>query len=331
MTSSEISEQQSSSNFTRNTIYSVSDILSADFPDPNWLVQGLLPEGFGFLGGRPKVGKSWLALQLAMAIGTGASFLGRSTTKAGVLYLPYEDNPRRIKERSVMIGMPLDASVDFKIMPKPIDRNNVLILQAAVEQKNYKLVIIDTAARAFQIDHNDAEASLKAIDELQQFCLEKGISLLVVDHHRKNSMFESNPVDDISGSTVKSGVADFIWGLYKHDGQFSLRVIGRDVTEEEIALNFNRENCHWEDTGNSRNEPKPNTKRSIVFEAMQELLNEGKTATTQRIAERLGMKNSLVSRELKQLLNLGLVLKGDKKGVEQPYLLMPDENDIDTA
>ena len=55
------------------------------------LVDGLLAPGLYILGGSPKVGKSWMALQLCLAVCGGKAFLGRATRKSEVLYLALED------------------------------------------------------------------------------------------------------------------------------------------------------------------------------------------------------------------------------------------------
>src|SRR6266699_3516369 len=50
----------------------------------DWLVEGLWPQrAVGFIGGQPKAGKSWLALDLAISVATGTQFLGRKVTLAG--------------------------------------------------------------------------------------------------------------------------------------------------------------------------------------------------------------------------------------------------------
>ncbi len=58
-----------------------------DKPLPNscFLVDGLVPEGVNMISGAPKVGKSWLMLDLALSIASGEPFLGQNTAKCGVL------------------------------------------------------------------------------------------------------------------------------------------------------------------------------------------------------------------------------------------------------
>ena len=56
------------------------------------------------LGGSPKVGKSWMALQLCLAVCDGKGFLGRKTAQAEVLYLALEDGPQRLHSRALRLA-----------------------------------------------------------------------------------------------------------------------------------------------------------------------------------------------------------------------------------
>ena len=68
------------------------------------LVDGLLAPGLYILGGSPKVGKSWMALQLCLAVCGGKAFLGRATRKSEVLYLALEDGPQRLHSRALRLA-----------------------------------------------------------------------------------------------------------------------------------------------------------------------------------------------------------------------------------
>jgi hypothetical protein len=80
-------------------------LMETDYPTPQFLVPGLIVEGLTLLAGRPKIGKSWLALACAVAVATGGEFLGRKATQGEVLYLALEDSPRRIKKRLRELGL----------------------------------------------------------------------------------------------------------------------------------------------------------------------------------------------------------------------------------
>src|SRR5712672_1411820 len=60
-----------------------------------------LPEGCIFFAGRPKLGKSWFVLQLALAVASGENAFGAFPVNRGdVLYLALEDTRRRLQSRA---------------------------------------------------------------------------------------------------------------------------------------------------------------------------------------------------------------------------------------
>ncbi|WP_078288801.1 AAA family ATPase [Mycobacterium sp. D16R24] len=62
-------------------------LMNQVFPPMNWMVTGLIPEGFGVLAASPKIGKSWLVLDIGLAIAEGQPVFGVPTDKRPVLYL----------------------------------------------------------------------------------------------------------------------------------------------------------------------------------------------------------------------------------------------------
>lgn len=79
---------------------SAADLLARDFPEPKWAVGGLLSEGATVFAGAPKVGKSFMALGLAIAIASGGRALSSIPVEQGdVLYLALEDGDKRMKKR----------------------------------------------------------------------------------------------------------------------------------------------------------------------------------------------------------------------------------------
>jgi hypothetical protein len=71
-----------------------------DFPPVAFVVPGYIAEGLTVIAGRPKTGKSWLALGWAAAVADGGMAFGSIPVEAGdVLYLALEDNQRRLKGR----------------------------------------------------------------------------------------------------------------------------------------------------------------------------------------------------------------------------------------
>ena len=86
--------------------FTAAELLRMEFPDPVWLLPDLLPEtGLYLLCGKPKSGKSWLALGVAMAIAQGGRYLDRDTPQRKVCYLALEDTPRRLRNRLKTLHM----------------------------------------------------------------------------------------------------------------------------------------------------------------------------------------------------------------------------------
>ncbi len=86
---------------------SAADLLRKELPPVRYVVPGYIAEGLTVLAGRPKLGKSWLALDLAVAVATGGAALGSIRVEQGdVLYLALEDNERRLQKRLMQLLPP---------------------------------------------------------------------------------------------------------------------------------------------------------------------------------------------------------------------------------
>lgn len=67
------------------------ELMDLDFPPMEHVVKGLLPKGLSILSGAPKVGKSWLAMDLCLHVAKGEPFWGMEVTQGTVWYLSLED------------------------------------------------------------------------------------------------------------------------------------------------------------------------------------------------------------------------------------------------
>lgn len=68
-------------------------------PPIRFVVEGLLPQGLHVFAGPPKIGKSWLLMQLALAVASGKPFWGLETEQGSVLSLCLEDSLPRLQQR----------------------------------------------------------------------------------------------------------------------------------------------------------------------------------------------------------------------------------------
>jgi len=307
----------------RKAGWTAAELLTASFPPAGWIVSGLLPLGLSTLAGRPKMGKSWLALQIACAVGAGGSVLDRAAEQGPVLYLALEDSPRRLQERLRKQGAP-PTDVTFALEWPPLGAGGLEALQRAIERGKYKLVVIDTLNRALgragQLDL--AEMTLM-IGALQSVCKATGAAILTVDHHKKPINSLANPIDDILGSTGKAAIVDAALGIYRERGRHdaSLHATGRDMPQVELYIRWDGEHCCWQAVGEA-GEVRKESLQAAILEAIGELTELGEVSSTTNIARHLHKDIANVSHELADLMQAGKVVKGQKDGRVVPYFLV---------
>lgn len=110
------------------------------------LIQGFLVSGVTLLVGAPKVGKSFLVLQIAYHISTGKPLWDFPIQQAEVLYLALEDTERRLQKRSFrMFGEAGTDFLHFAVVAKTINCGLLDQLQYFLKRHpNTRLVIVDT-------------------------------------------------------------------------------------------------------------------------------------------------------------------------------------------
>jgi hypothetical protein len=301
------------------TSWTVAELLSTTFPDPPWAVPGIVPVGLSFLAGRPKVGKSWLALQIAHAIGTGGMVMNQRVTAGKVLYLALEDGPRRLKERLIKQIAPSYANVQFETSWRRLTDGGLDDLRAVMG--GYALVVIDTLSRALgRADQSDLADMTMLVGDLQGLALEHDAAVLVIDHHRKPAGFVGDPVDDIVGSTAKAAVADAALGLFKEQGKAGavLKVTGRDVEWQELALSWDAVTCCWQLEGTVE-EASLKGRKSEVLDVLRNYHPNSITLTELANITSIGKNNLLPI--LNELVDAGKIDRLQKQGREVPYTL----------
>lgn len=295
-------------------------ILNTEYPPLSWIVPEYLPPGLTFIIGKPKVGKSWLCLQLALAVSTGGRMFGRDVEKGRVLYLALEDNERRLQDRMRKQNWSASpGNVEFMLADS--FRDQITALNAGggkrllkyIERQKYRVVIVDTFSRAIQGDQLDPGDMTESVGALQQYALSKNISLVIIDHMPKNTGEFNDPVGHIYGSVAKAGVMDTAWGLYKEQGKAGakLGIGGRDVEENLLQLTFDTRGFYWNCEGNA-GDIAMSEQRKALFEALEDL---GKSQAKD-IAEATGQAVNHVRERLNDLANQGKIMRvNDGKSV----------------
>ncbi len=226
--------------------------MAIDFPEPRWAVPDVIPEGLTLLVGAPKLGKSWLALNIGCAIASGGVALGSIPVDAGdVLYLALEDNGRRLKRRLEMVlgTDPAPERLHLATTLEPIADGGADRIATWIDRNpDARLIIIDVLARVrSRMGRNDSiyDADYAAVAELKRIADNHGVAVVVVHHTRKSAA--DDYLDTVSGSQGLAGAADGIAILARSRGQASatLKLTGRDVEETELALDFDAPTGTW--------------------------------------------------------------------------------------
>jgi hypothetical protein len=243
------------------SIFSLPELLSWELPPVCWTIPEILPEGLTLLAGKPKLGKSWLALSVALSIAAGGAALGAQPVKRGdVLYLALEDNARRLQSRAkrLLTSMPeTPNNLDFALnWPRLGDGGLAYLEEYCKTHPDLRLVVIDTWARiappSGERRCSQYEGDYESLTPLKRLADTYHVSILAVHHLRKTG--SSDVLDEIIGSTGVTGAVDGTLILKRDRGQTdaTLFVTGRDVEhEQQLALNFDTSTAQWALVGNA--------------------------------------------------------------------------------
>ena len=301
-------------------VHTSDEILNTTFSEPVCVVPGLLPVGLTILGGAPKVGKSFLALQAARAVASGGAMFGESVEQGKVLYIAAEDLPRRLQERMRKQGWTIGANADFvpigeyKSQIGDLRNGGGRKLAQTIQERNYRLVIIDTLSRAVTGNQNDVEIMTSGLAPLQEMAHKCNSSILVIDHHHKGQSAQ-DLIADILGSTAKGAMADTIIGLYrdKSSRTATLLTIGREVEEKTIKLQLDRVSCTWR----LASDGSLTAEQDELLTAMKKLEKAGVT----ELATYLNRNKGTVQKQLVTLGEIGKVRQLEDKN----WILTPAE------
>lgn len=234
---------------------SAAALMRLDFPEVRWAVPGMLGEGATLLAGRPKKGKSWLSLGIALSVAAGGVALGKVPVARGrVLYLALEDGPRRLQRRlRAILGPDAAAPEGLEFATNWLRHKEGGIGHVAewlARTESPRLIVIDTLARVR--DKRAAQGAVyeedyEAVSQLQELGVASGVAILIVHHTRKTE--SEDPFDTISGSFGLTGAADAMMILQRpnRSNLAALHITGRDLPEEKkLQLEWDGKYCLWQ-------------------------------------------------------------------------------------
>jgi RecA-family ATPase len=224
------------------------------FAPIRWAIPDILAEGVTLFGGREKMGKSWLALGLCIAVATGGYALGKKKVEKGEsLFLSLEDNERRLQERLLQLAdekTPLN-NLHYSHEWNRVDEGGEEQLDAwLTDHPDCRLVVVDTLKKVRP--HNSGKRSMYEVDyeAIEPFVrvAYKHKTAVVIVHHLNQNPDPSDPYDAFSGSAGLTAAVEGILLLTRQRGEADayLTVDGKDIKErQELALKWDAPACSW--------------------------------------------------------------------------------------
>jgi hypothetical protein len=295
-------------------------LANQDLGPVQWVVPGLIAEGLTLLVGGAKIGKSWAALGMGLAVAMGdLVFQYFETEQGGVLYLALEDGPRRIKDRMDVLlqGYTTPENLQFvyecPVMPTLVES----LKEWVADHPGTRLVIVDVLARirkGVRKPHDPYLADYEALAPLQRFAIEHGIGVVVV-HHTNQAQSVQDILHTVNGTTGTIGVADtvLIFQRARNQAGGALHVTSRDLPEGVFTVEFH--NGVWIVQG-KQGTPKPGPEPTALTEAqafLRSRLADGPRHSTevQKEAKAAGISEMTLRRAQK---DLQIKSKKDGKG-----------------
>lgn len=177
----------------------VGDIKMAEDGE-RWLVRSLWTnEAVGCLAGHPKLGKTWLGLEVAVAVASGTPCLGRFEVDLpgrALVYLAEDALPdvrTRVESLSRRRGIDV-GELDLHVITAPrlrldVDKDQVR-LAAALEALKPRLLLLDPLVRMHQADENRASEISSMLGFLRELQRSHHVAIMLVHHCTKDRRAE---------------------------------------------------------------------------------------------------------------------------------------------
>ncbi|WP_409188594.1 AAA family ATPase [Bradyrhizobium sp. RDM4] len=298
---------RSGSGFKRTN---TNDLMAATFPPLKAIIPGYVYAGFVVLAGRMKLGKTWLAIDWAVAVATSGVAMGSIDCVGGdVLYIDLENGPRRIQSR-IRALFPRDQNLpDMSrlewVTEAPLLNDGFInrLDRWRISVKDPRLVVIDVLQRVKPPGskvQNAYESDYSTWAPLQEWSTRHGVAVLGLHHTKKGAM--DDPLEALSGSNGLAACADTTIVLDHGPNGRTLYVRGRDVEERETAVLFNAGS--WTVLGEAADVRRSDERRAILS-----ALTKTSPLGPKEIAAATGMKDGNVRFLLGQMVAAGEIQK----------------------
>jgi len=216
-------------------------------------VNTILADGVTILAAASKYYKSWMCLQLAIAVANGTHFLGYPTQQCDVLYLDLENDIRVTQDRLKKVLHGATPPENLLIVNECARMGSGFedqITEILEQNPNIGLVIIDVLQYVKYnrtSNQTDYECDYKTFKFLKSLIAGKPLSIVCV-HHTRKMKDDADPFSNMLGSTALMGATDeeiVIHKAKRSDHDATISITGRTVQATDLIGYFDIDKWQW--------------------------------------------------------------------------------------
>ena len=215
------------------------ELLASSAAPVRWVIPDYVGEGLTILAGRQNSGKSWLALDWAIAVANGGTAMGSVACEQGdVLYIDLENGERRIHSRLDTFfsrGKP-PRLPRLQWLNEALPDNNIVEIlddwRRAAEAP--RLVVID-APQSADPRNDDLDGDFAPLKELRRWATMHPVAVVCLRRTAKVARI----MHEVAANAIFA-CADAVLLLDGDTREATLRVWGRDVAQKHMAIAFKK-------------------------------------------------------------------------------------------
>lgn len=237
------------SRIPQSAIITAADLNRREFPSAEHIIPGILPQGLSLLFAAPKVGKSFMALQAAVAVGCGQPFanLGAPVERAEVLIIDLEQPIAGEMQDRYRSHLAFKAQHNITIIEEWPRISDGCMEELDIwmdEHPDCKLVIIDVYSSIKPLSSpsgtNAYDHEYQYLTRLRDFFQRRMASCVLVHHDKKG--VGQGMTESPSGSKAVTGTPNALLRLERQigDSTGTLTITGRSVEETTLDAAFQK-------------------------------------------------------------------------------------------
>lgn len=289
------------------------ELLAEPEEDVAYVWEKTLPRGgFSICAAKPKVGKSTLARNLAVAVSRGADFFGRATVKGKIIYLCLEEKRAEVARHFKQMGA---SGTDILIYTGRTPDDAIGELEKAIEEHAPSLIIIDPLSRFVRVvDFNSYGEVTRGLEPLIDLARASACQCHIMAVHH-NGKGEREGGDALLGSTGFFGAVDTLLTMKRREQARTLSTVqryGEDIPETVAHLDAE---TGIVTPGGDLAALQLEERKQMVLEAIGD-----ESLTEPDIKERVGGNQTVTAKAVRALYDTGALKRtgGGKRG--DPYI-----------